>query len=312
MILAALEAAGHEVIAAARHPGVAPASRARRGVRRFPARRARALAGGGPAGTRAAERLPGARPAARPPALGHQRRARLLRVRREHADRRGHLGRRARRRALRDDRGGARGRRRARRLRAVPAAGPPCGAQHLTAATATSTTPRSPRSTCATRAARRVTRARRRLPPRQRHAGDLLGARRRAVRLAARHAGDRVSVVPGLCGRARRGPRRGPYAQPAAAGRHAAGTTTAPRSTRRSTPSGATRRTRWSCRSASTRSRPTRSARSSSTVRHYPLIGRRLAGLGLPTVLVQEGGYAVAEIGTNVAGVLGAFVTRAA
>ncbi len=41
--------------------------------------------------------------------------------------------------------------------------------------------------------------------------------------------------------------------------------------------------------------------------RHYPLIGGLLAGLGLPTVLVQEGGYAVAEIGENVAGVLGAF-----
>ena len=41
--------------------------------------------------------------------------------------------------------------------------------------------------------------------------------------------------------------------------------------------------------------------------RHYPLLGERLASLGLPTVLVQEGGYAVAEIGANVVGVLGAF-----
>ena len=41
--------------------------------------------------------------------------------------------------------------------------------------------------------------------------------------------------------------------------------------------------------------------------RHYPLMGSLLAALGLPTVLVQEGGYAVAEIGANVAGVLGAF-----
>ena len=41
--------------------------------------------------------------------------------------------------------------------------------------------------------------------------------------------------------------------------------------------------------------------------RHYPLMGERIAALGLPTVLVQEGGYAVAEIGTNVVGVLGAF-----
>lgn len=39
----------------------------------------------------------------------------------------------------------------------------------------------------------------------------------------------------------------------------------------------------------------------------FPQIGARLAARGLPTVLVQEGGYAVREIGTNVAGVLGAF-----
>jgi len=44
--------------------------------------------------------------------------------------------------------------------------------------------------------------------------------------------------------------------------------------------------------------------------RHYPLMGSLLAELGLPTVLVQEGGYAVAEIGANVAGVLGAFAAR--
>jgi acetoin utilization deacetylase AcuC-like enzyme len=43
---------------------------------------------------------------------------------------------------------------------------------------------------------------------------------------------------------------------------------------------------------------------------HYPLMGSLMAGLGLPTVLVQEGGYAVEEIGINVAGVLGAFDAR--
>ena len=43
---------------------------------------------------------------------------------------------------------------------------------------------------------------------------------------------------------------------------------------------------------------------------HYPLMGGLLAGLGLPTVLVQEGGYAVTEIGENVAGVLEAFAAR--
>jgi acetoin utilization deacetylase AcuC-like enzyme len=34
-------------------------------------------------------------------------------------------------------------------------------------------------------------------------------------------------------------------------------------------------------------------------------MGRRLAALRLPTVIVQEGGYAVAEIGANVVGLLG-------
>ncbi|HZX90386.1 MAG TPA: histone deacetylase family protein, partial [Rudaea sp.] len=41
--------------------------------------------------------------------------------------------------------------------------------------------------------------------------------------------------------------------------------------------------------------------------RHFPLIGAMLAALRLPTVLVQEGGYAVEEIGENVVDVLAAF-----
>ncbi len=40
---------------------------------------------------------------------------------------------------------------------------------------------------------------------------------------------------------------------------------------------------------------------------HYPLMGTAIADLGLPTVFVQEGGYAVEEIGRNVAGVLTGF-----
>lgn len=36
-------------------------------------------------------------------------------------------------------------------------------------------------------------------------------------------------------------------------------------------------------------------------------VGRRLAGLGLPTVFLLEGGYAVEEIGVNVAKVLSGF-----
>jgi acetoin utilization deacetylase AcuC-like enzyme len=36
----------------------------------------------------------------------------------------------------------------------------------------------------------------------------------------------------------------------------------------------------------------------------YPLIGRRIAVLGLPTLVVQEGGYAVAALGENATGLL--------
>ncbi len=39
----------------------------------------------------------------------------------------------------------------------------------------------------------------------------------------------------------------------------------------------------------------------------YPTVGARIAGLGLPTVFVQEGGYAVAAIGENAVGVLQGF-----
>ena len=39
----------------------------------------------------------------------------------------------------------------------------------------------------------------------------------------------------------------------------------------------------------------------------YQRLGERLARLALPTLFVLEGGYAVAEIGDNVALVLGSF-----
>ena len=226
IILAALEAAGHERDAAARLPGVAPAARARRRVRRVPARRARALAGGGPA------RATCCRAASRRAACG------ATASRRASAARMGyyafdastpivegtwdaalaaahcaltaaaivvegeaaayalcrppghHAGRSTYRRLLLPQQCGAR--------RAVPAR----------------------------RGLPSRQRARHRLPPRQRHAGDLLGARRRAVRVAARHAGHRVPVLPRLRRRARRGPRRGLHAQPAAAARAPAGTPT--------------------------------------------------------------------------------------
>ena len=39
----------------------------------------------------------------------------------------------------------------------------------------------------------------------------------------------------------------------------------------------------------------------------FPKIGRRVARLGLPTLFVMEGGYAVDEIGINAVGVLTGF-----
>lgn len=42
-------------------------------------------------------------------------------------------------------------------------------------------------------------------------------------------------------------------------------------------------------------------------IEDYPKIGRRIAALGLPTLFVMEGGYAVAEIGVNAVGVLTGF-----
>lgn len=45
------------------------------------------------------------------------------------------------------------------------------------------------------------------------------------------------------------------------------------------------------------------------TDKHFPLIGHAIAKLGLPTLFVFEGGYAVAEVGRNVVGVLDGFTT---
>ena len=39
----------------------------------------------------------------------------------------------------------------------------------------------------------------------------------------------------------------------------------------------------------------------------YPLIGRRIADAGLPTLVVMEGGYAVGDLGSNVAAFLSGF-----
>jgi len=44
------------------------------------------------------------------------------------------------------------------------------------------------------------------------------------------------------------------------------------------------------------------------TMADYPRYGSEIAKMGLPTVFIMEGGYGVAEIGDNVAGVLTGFM----
>ncbi len=68
-----------------------------------------------------------------------------------------------------------------------------------------------------------------------------------------------------------------------------------------------TGRRRWSSRSASIPSRAIRSPVSSSRATIFSTIGARIAALGLPTLFVMEGGYAVAEIGRNAVNVLTGF-----
>ena len=134
--------------------------------------------------------------------------------------------------------------------------------RRCTAATASSTTRRSPPTTSPSTTGDQGHRARRRLPPRQRHPGDLLRARRRAVRVAARRSGARLPVEHRLRRRDRHRARARAQPQRPAAGRHRRRRATSTRSTGRSTRSTRSARRCWSCRSASTRSSAIRSATS--------------------------------------------------
>ncbi len=40
---------------------------------------------------------------------------------------------------------------------------------------------------------------------------------------------------------------------------------------------------------------------------HFAIIGAQIAAVGIPTVILQEGGYAVSDIGDNVAAFLSGF-----
>ncbi len=151
----------------------------------------------------------------------------------------------------------------------------------------------------------------RRLPPRQRHPGHLLGARRRAVRVHPRP--PRRPSIPYFLGYAdERGRRRGRGLHPQlpAAARHRLDGVQRRAGRRAGRSSVGSRPTPWWCRSASTPTRATRSAPSSwprSTTRRWD---GAWPSSKLPTVFVQEGGYAVDDIGTNVAGVLEGFLGR--
>ena len=93
---------------------------------------------------------------------------------------------------------------RAGRVRLLPPARPPRHAHRLRRLAATSTTPRSPPQRLRERGGGPVALRRHRRPPRQRHAGDLLRARRRAHGLRPRRPGRRlVPALPRLRRRAR-------------------------------------------------------------------------------------------------------------
>ena len=152
------------------------------------------------------------------------------------------------------------------------------------------------------RGARRPGRGdRHRRPPRQRHPVDLLRRPRGADRLGPRRPGRRlVPPLPRLRRRGRRGRRRGRQPQPAAGARLRRRALA--RGGRRARRLGARGRRprRWSSRSASTRRRATPRARSQVTADGYRAAGRLLGELGLPTVVVQEGGYDLETIGALV------------
>ena len=174
--------------------------------------------------------------------------------------------------------------------------------RRCTAGTASSTTRRSPPHHVGADDRRAGRRARRRLPPRQRHPADLLRARRRGVRVAARRPGAGVPVPHRLRRRDRR--RAGERQRPATCrsppatddDAYLAALDRALRRGRRVRP-GARRRVAR----ASTRTSTTRCATSPLTTDGFGRCGAAVAALGRPLVVLQEGGYADDALGANVA-----------
>ena len=148
---------------------------------------------------------------------------------------------------------------------------------------------------------------RRRLSSRQRHPGHLLRARRHPVRLDPRRSADRLSLLLGPCRRDRRRRGRRRHSQPAAAARHRLGRLSA----RARHGAGEDRRLRAGPARHLLRRRhlraATRSPNSGWRRRTIAAIARRIAALGLPALIVMEGGYAVDALGANVAAFLEGF-----
>ena len=224
--------------------------------------------------------------------------ARLVVLRDDDADHRGHVRGGAvggRRRLVGGER---RARRRADRLRAVPAARASRGddAVRRLLLLQQRGDRRPPPRVDDRRSGRR---ARRRLPPRQRHPADLLRARRRRLRVVARRPAARLPVPHRLRRRDRRRTRVGARRRTSRCRRRSTTTATSPCSTEPSTPSTTSTPPSSSSRSASTRSAATRSATWRCTTDGFRRCGAAVAARGRPLVVLQEGGYAGDALGAN-------------
>ena len=241
-----------------------------------------------------------AAPAGRPARPG-----RAVLLRHDDPGRAGHLGGRPGRGRRRAHRGRPGRRRGAGGVRPVPAAGPPRRPERVRRLLLPQQRGRRRRG-AARRRARAGRRPRRRRPPRQRHPGDLLGARRRALRLAARRPGGRL-VPPRVRLRRRdAAPARATGATrnvPLPEGTGDDAWVEAVGRPRLAGSVGGLHRPGGLARGRRGRRRPGEPAAGDPRRASAPP-GGSLGGPGCPTVLVQEGGYHLPTMGGLVAAFL--------
>ena len=223
---------------------------------------------------------------------GHDRPRGPVRLRHDDADRAGHLGGRARRGRLRADRRRPRGRGRAGRLRLLPPAGPPRHARRLRRLVLPQ---QRRRRGGAAAAARPRGGDRRRRAPRQRDAVDLLRGRggRSSARCTSIPGAGWFPHFLGFADETGGGANRNLPLAPGLRRRAVA------RGGVRAGRLGASRRRRGAGRRARGgrgRRRPGEPAPGHRRRATAPRAGRS-ASCGLPTVVVQEGGYDLATIG---------------